>query len=373
MSEQNSHINPSDFENLFSSNLSDAEKNALKDQLNEGSFEAEAMEGFDSLGDDAQALAAIREIKSKVAAKTGLKKERKIAFPIWKSMGIAAAIALFVVGGFFVTNYMEKDPTVAKNETGPVPAFVPKSYEDLGQSTEEIVTDLELEEDEALIEEPIEILEDKAQESLDAVSLLEQDKETLNKKENTSNYRESEYDFANEEDDLVNVNDNEAGFAPDPSPVTVTTTAPAANVRTNANKQVVSKAEELEVVSAAEMAPAGGVNSYFNIGKTNYDSRNYSTAISYFQNSLNNNERVVESQYYVAMSYYNLNKSNKALKYFDLVLSNNSTPLRYNAMWFKAITLEEKGDKKGAKALFEELANGTSGFKNQAADKLKDY
>jgi hypothetical protein len=40
-------------------------------------------------------------------------------------------------------------------------------------------------------------------------------------------------------------------------------------------------------------------------------------------------------------------------------------------MWYKAVILEESGDLAGAKKILEELANGSSGFKSQAADKLK--
>lgn len=369
MADQNSHINPSDFENYFSKGLSDEEMKAFEDGLELNSFESEALEGFNSLGDDAAAITAIREIKDKVAKQTGLKNEDGVVFPIWKSLGIAATVALFVVSGFFGNRFLEKEPTVAKNETTSVPVFEPEGLNDIAQSVDTDSSLIEDNEKEEIVLDPNEQLAkmDEAEvDELEEIDLVSEDFETVTIVEDFPEREEDNYYNNTVEKEVADLGASEDSYVP-PAPAIIA----SADKRTSANKSISSKLDT--VVEAQTSVPSPSLNSYYSIGKTNYDVKNYSTAIDYFQNSLDNNERKVESQYYIAMCYNNMNKANKAIKYFDMVLANNSSMLRYNAMWYKAIILEEKGDMKGAKALMENLVNSGSGFKNQAADKLKNF
>ncbi|MFT4970279.1 MAG: tetratricopeptide (TPR) repeat protein [Chitinophagales bacterium] len=374
MADQNSHINPSDVENYFSKGLSDEEKKDFENGLESDSFESEALEGFNSLGDDAAAIAAIREIKGKVAKQTGLKNEGGVVFPIWKSLGIAATVALFVLSGFFVHRFMEKEPTVAKNETNSVPIFEPEGLNDIAQSVDadsSLIEDIEKEdiEKEEIVLVPNEQLAkmDEAEvDELEEIDLVSEDFETVTIVEDFPEPEEDNYYNNTVEKEVADLGESEDSYVP-PAPATIA----SVDKRTSANKSISSKLDT--VAEAQTSVPSPSSNSYYSIGKTNYDVKNYSAAIDYFQSSLDNNERKVESQYYIAMCYNNMNKENKAIKYFDMVLANNSSMLRYNAMWYKAIILEEKGDMKGAKALMENLANSGSGFKNQAADKLKNF
>jgi len=137
--------------------------------------------------------------------------------------------------------------------------------------------------------------------------------------------------------------------------------------------EITTSEEEAFSLSAVAKTTAESVaftESNYARGKSSYNDRNYSEAVDYFQKAINNNEKVNESNYYMAMSFFVQNKNSKALKHFNVVLNSNSA-LRFNAMWYKAVILEESGDLAAAKKILEELANGSSGFKSQAADKLK--
>lgn len=369
MSDQQEHKDSSFFEKYFSKTTSQQEKDAMRDSIAADSFEAEAMEGFESLENDAAALAAIKEVQQQVAKKTGLKQSRQIAFPVWKSLGIAAAVAVFVVAGFMVSNMLENDNAVAKNEQSE-PSFKADGFNtELDEPSGDLNGLAEVETLEVVNEEIDELLQDdKLVESELALGTKQAEtKDVIIEKTPTPVESPDEESFS----DLAQVQTEdyeaeEIEESADLAPETVVANDLVNVEEVNAARKEVATTISVSKTATESSAPA--VSNYAT-GKSNYDNRSYSEAINYFQQAVAGNEKVNESNYYMAMSYFNLNKNNKALKFFDQVLTSNSA-LRYNAMWYKAIILEEKGDINGAKSLLEQLANGTSGFKNQAADKL---
>ena len=362
MSEQNENKDSSFFEKYFSKNTSEQERKVMRERVAPDSFEAEAMEGFESLENDAAALSAIRDIQQQVAKKTGLEQSRKVVFPIWKSIGIAASIAVFVVAGFAISNMLEEDKSVAKNENsesiyrGDASNF---EVEEQGSSFYEQEEDqstglLDVAQDSEQLDKRAESVPDEMQNEVlgsSVPSALEKPEE-LNSDFVVAQLSDEEFEVVDE----IIVEEAQTIVSND-----------------FVENEITTSEEEAFSLSAVAKTTAESVaftESSYARGKSSYNDRNYSEAVDYFQKAINNNEKVNESNYYMAMSFFVQNKNSKALKHFNVVLNSNSA-LRFNAMWYKAVILEESGDLAGAKKILEELANGSSGFKSQAADKLK--
>jgi tetratricopeptide (TPR) repeat protein len=362
MSEQNENKDSSFFEKYFSKNISEQERKVMRERVAPDSFEAEAMEGFESLENDAAALSAIRDIQQQVAKKTGLEQSRKVVFPVWKSIGIAASIAVFVVVGFAISNMLEEDKSVAKNENsesiyrGDASNF---EVEEQGSSFYEQEEDqstglLDVAQDSEQLDKRAESVPDEIQNEFlesSVPSALEKPEE-LNSDFVVAQLSDEEFEVVDE----IIVEEAQTIVSND-----------------FVENEITTSEEEAFSLSAVAKTTAESVaftESNYARGKSSYNDRNYSEAVDYFQKAINNNEKVNESNYYMAMSFFVQNKNSKALKHFNVVLNSNSA-LRFNAMWYKAVILEESGDLAGAKKILEELANGSSGFKSQAADKLK--
>jgi tetratricopeptide (TPR) repeat protein len=334
----------------------------MRERVAPDSFEAEAMEGFESLENDALALSAIRDIQQQVAKKTGLEQSRKVVFPIWKSIGIAASIAVFVVAGFAISNMLEEDKSVAKNENsesiyrGDASNF---EVEEQGSSFYEQEEDqstglLDVAQDSEQLDKRAESVPDEIQNEFlesSVPSALEKPEE-LNSDFVVAQLSDEEFEVVDE----IIVEEAQTIVSND-----------------FVENEITTSEEEAFSLSAVAKTTAESVaftESNYARGKSSYNDRNYSEAVDYFQKAINNNEKVNESNYYMAMSFFVQNKNSKALKHFNVVLNSNSA-LRFNAMWYKAVILEGSGDLAGAKKILEELAMGSSGFKSQAADKLK--
>ena len=362
MSEQRQNKDSSFFEKYFSKNTSEQERKVMRERVAPDSFEAEAMEGFESLENDAAALSAIRDIQQQVAKKTGLEQSRKVVFPVWKSIGIAASIAVFVVVSFAISNMLEEDKSVAKNENsqsiyrGDAPnseaeeqgSSLYEQEEDQSMGALNEAQDLE-QQDKRAESAPNEIQNEVLESSAPS---------TLEKPE------ESNSDFV-----VAQLSDEEFEV------VDEIIVEEAQTIVSNdfVENEITTSGEEAFSLSAVAKTTAESVaftESNYTLGKSSYNDRNYSEAIDYFQKAINSDEKVNESNYYMAMSFFVQNKNSKALKHFNVVLNSNSA-LRFNAMWYKAVILEGSGDLAGAKKILEELAMGSSGFKSQAADKLK--
>ncbi len=362
MSEQNENKDSSFFEKYFSKNTSEQERKVMRERVAPDSFEAEAMEGFESLENDAAALSAIRDIQQQVAKKTGLEQSRKVVFPVWKSIGIAASIAVFVVVSFAISNMLEEDMSVAKNENsesiyrGDAPnseaeeqgSSLYEQEEDQSMGALNEAQDLE-QQDKRAESAPNEIQNEVLESS--APSTLEKPEES-NSDFVVAQLADEEFEVVDE----IIVEEAQTIVSNDFVENEITTSG--------------EEAFSLTAVAKTTAESVAFTESNYTLGKSSYNDRNYSEAIDYFQKAINSDEKVNESNYYMAMSFFVQNKNSKALKHFNVVLNSNSA-LRFNAMWYKAVILEGSGDLAGAKKILGELAEGSSGFKSQAADKLK--
>jgi tetratricopeptide (TPR) repeat protein len=369
MSEQHQHKDSSFFEKYFSKNTSPQEKASMRESVASDSFEAEAMEGFESLENDAEALSAIRDIQQRVAKKTGHEQSHKVVFPVWKSISIAASIAVFVVAGFAISNMLEEDKSVAKNENS---ESIYRGDASTSEVEEQGSSFYEQEEDQSL--GTLDVAQDAEQLEKRAESVPDEMQNEVFAKDEQRQPAPISMDIPEismSDLPLEQLADEEFEVV-DEMIVEEAQTIVSNDLVENEIATSGEEAFSLSAVAKTTTESVAFTESNYARGKSSYNDRNYSEAIDYFQKAINSDEKVNESNYYMAMSFFVQNKNSKALKHFNVVLNSNSA-LRFNAMWYKAIILEESGDLAGAKKILEELANGSSGFKSQAADKLKAF
>ena len=349
MVEEFPNMNSSDLEKYLSGDFSFEMKEKFEEGHEADSFESEAIEGFKSLENDELGYAAIQEVKKQVAKRTGLKKEVDKVFPIWNFLGIAASLALFLMGVFFINSLMKKETSVARVDMVEESSYVPDTNATLMISSIDSNPTLDIDLD-----------EDPVLDGFQADLSIAKEVESL---------EEEADEFEEQEMGLIEVEFTEIS-AEDDSILSVSAEDSQANQKTAYSLEVDSAIKDS---LAAVDSLASNLSYYFDLGKTSYASKTYTKAIDNFLVSIEEKHRVTDSHYYIAMCYYKLEEGNKSSKFFDQVLKNNNSPLRDNALWYQAIILEEKGDIMGAKLLLQELANGISGFKNQAADKLNNF
>lgn len=349
MNKQNPHKSSSDFKSFLANKLSDEALQTFQNQAASDEFEREAMEGYQVVNRK-EALQALQEVESAIAKKSGTTTERKFVFTHWKLLGLAASLALFIVLGFGISQLLEKPNQFAKNEveaevenSKEVPTFFTPTASDEQVLPQNPTLDNKTNKSQVSESQEDKIVETKilSNESQKPIS------SNANGFSDSKVTTAAQEDMSEEEDDL--------------SFITVSSVKEsAAPAKTQSIKETLAS-EELEKYDNAN---------YFQSGKLNFDSKKYNEALSYFEKSISNNQKVTESEYYIGMIYSNTNKNTKAIKYFDSVIASN-TSLSSNAMWYKASLLIQKGDKVGAKSLLNTLANGNSSFKNQAIEKLK--
>ncbi|MCF8298500.1 MAG: hypothetical protein K9J13_13210 [Saprospiraceae bacterium] len=112
-------------------------------------------------------------------------------------------------------------------------------------------------------------------------------------------------------------------------------------------------------------------NSSYNQGYLNYSSNNYKAAIGLFNVVLADSINHYNSLYYGGVSYYQLNKNDSALVYFNKVLEVEKGSFHEDAMWYKALILKRKNKIPEAKLLLQSIINENGKYKIQANEMLK--
>ena len=78
----------------------------------------------------------------------------------------------------------------------------------------------------------------------------------------------------------------------------------------------------------------------------------------------------LNAHFYGALCYYNLGKSDKAIKHLDAVLDNYINTFDQEAAWYKALSLKRKGDLNAARTLLIEIARAGGFYAEQAKAEL---
>jgi hypothetical protein len=78
------------------------------------------------------------------------------------------------------------------------------------------------------------------------------------------------------------------------------------------------------------------------------------------------NDNDLNCDFYLAMCYYYKKNYNKALELYDLCIDNSNNAFLEEALFYKAVTLEESGRKEEARILFKRIVEENSFYKKKA-------
>lgn len=346
------------FKKYFHPNTDAQQKEVLQNEIEMDSFEKEALEGFNSLGDSKQVLAAMQAIEIKIAERTGLEKESNLKFPLWRTLGIAASVLFIALGAFTLSKFIEKEDNhlAVNSETNSVELepIVEDEVLDLesGFDSFEVVESQSLMQQDAIVKTKIDELKPTEEKSL-------KDKKVVSPTVSSPTYFKEEM--------MEESNDVAMDFTISDAEEEV---AGKGDKQFSKEERSASSTSKVVEQNLSALNQEYNSDSDFDLAKAKYAAGDFNTAIVLFEKTANNSELKNESNFYIGMSNFNLGKSNKAIKAFDAVIASPS-PLKNNSKWFKSLLLLDKGQTSDAKKLLTELANGNSTFKQQAQDKLK--
>ncbi|MGB1247732.1 MAG: tetratricopeptide repeat protein [Chitinophagales bacterium] len=381
MDENKKHINAENWQRFFNHRMAEKEKSSFLDEVEQDDFAREAMEGFDSIGDNEKSQLLIKKIQKQVR-NTEFKSQsnkRKI-FPIIYKVGAIAASFTLLIGSvfFFVDTFSTNNETLA--EASVEEEKLESTFEIIDlkdepietENTEDIAVLLAEMDGVAIADE--EILEENSNSSIDlgkddriilAVDNIavpgNQDTERAYETIVTNGY------FAPEDDaEIVEMEEEVEYGSVAPSPATITTSE-SLDI---AKKEKVNNEQDLfNDFNISQGGIGNSATDFYQIGLSTYQSGDYTNSIYYFEQSIKNGYNTIESNYYAGLSNYYLGNQNTAIKHFDNVIANNAT-FSSSAKWYKAELLIKKGKTKQAKNIYQDLIDSNSTFKDQAQEIL---
>lgn len=106
-------------------------------------------------------------------------------------------------------------------------------------------------------------------------------------------------------------------------------------------------------------------------GLAAFNRQDFGKAIADFSLLTGNNPDDVNAHFYAALSYYNINKVNKAIDELNAVLKNSNEAFRPEAQWYLALVMLKTSDKEKAKGMLETIAGEKGFYAKKAKEKLK--
>ncbi|MGL4597254.1 MAG: tetratricopeptide repeat protein [Bacteroidia bacterium] len=97
----------------------------------------------------------------------------------------------------------------------------------------------------------------------------------------------------------------------------------------------------------------------------------YGRCISKCDLLLKSNAKDVNALFYAGVSYVRLEMPDKAIPYLDRVLAETNNVFHEEALWYKAIALNNAGDREGSMKLFKQIASQPGYYQAKAKEKLK--
>lgn len=338
------HNNPLDIESFkkyFSGKMNPEERTAFLEKVENDPFAKEAMEGFSMLGNEPNKLNTMHQLQTVFAQKAHLEPETNQNV-LKYALAIAASFIILLSGFIGVQwyNNFQKQP-IAKQETTSI------------QEEQNAVTPIE--------------------EDVNAQSVITIDEDTLSAKLN-----ETFIKAQNKEDNKMLPQQKSNLYAADVKQPKVSTNTAPLDVQIATLKEESAQENELakpstnavqdNIASNTKVITETQVN--YKSGIVAFNQGNFNQALTFFEEAVKNNENVGSSNYYLGMSYYNLNQSGKAIPYYDKVI-NSSSNYADDAKYYKALSLVGKGQNAKAKTLLQELANSNSSYNYQAIKKLE--
>ncbi|MEZ4917136.1 MAG: hypothetical protein R2836_09155 [Chitinophagales bacterium] len=359
MSENKTHNSSKEFKDYFSGNMTNEDKLSFENEANQNEFEKEAMEGFQSLENNAEALELIKDIETQIERKTGIKRGKTINFPIWKSLSIAASLLIVVGVGVLLSQFLKNDNSsnLADNKAKTVEAeSEPVFIEEPAPITDSLVENELLSIDDEIVAPAIPATTEnyKLEEKKPIPPKVEVPTNTLDNESLQQNSKKEVQQSAPQETDNVAIGNNNS----------VDMLQESGTTSRNVVNMVQNDIEEKEVIETAE------VNSSYDTASELYKEGQFSSAKNYFKKSISEGKHVAASSYYEAMCEYQLGNNKSAKNKFDQII-NSQNSFSNISKWYKADILLKENKPNEAKTLLQDLANGNSSFKKQAEEKLK--
>ncbi len=99
--------------------------------------------------------------------------------------------------------------------------------------------------------------------------------------------------------------------------------------------------------------------------------QHFDKALEHFKWLLEKNEQDVNSQFYAALSYYNLDKNTKAVEKLTAVLNNSCNVFAQEAQWYLALATLKEGDVVTAQQLLQTIVDEKGFYEEKAKEKMK--
>ncbi len=355
MSTNSKHTDFSTFRKYYTGEMSAKEKSAFETNLENDPFAKDAFDGFLFYEKDFDKISSIE--KTNMAFKEKLKLEAGNHISLKPILAIAASVVVLFSAFYIIQNNAFKNNTVAKNETKTVfneeqnqETFIEQD-EFFDSTLNDVYTDEDI---------FIEDVEEETKTTKDNIATV-LDKEKFNTKvkdkplESLKKQTAPDYFYDNNEE-------AEQEEIAEDIEVTVNTNEKPSLAEPALYNSIYYKEENNTEIITPEL-------NNFKAGLVDYNQSKYNAAIKNFEASINNKQKATSSKYYIGMSYFNLNKHNKAISYFDKVIGTSST-LADDAMWYKSLALINKGQKNKAKDLLQAIIDINSSFKTKAQKKL---
>jgi tetratricopeptide (TPR) repeat protein len=106
-------------------------------------------------------------------------------------------------------------------------------------------------------------------------------------------------------------------------------------------------------------------------GLAAFNKQQFTIALDNFNLLLKNNQEDVNAQFYSALSYYNLNKTDQAIERLQLVVQNTNDTFYPEAQWCLALLAIKSGNMESAKAQLETIVSEKGFYAKKAKEKLR--
>ncbi|MBL4652219.1 MAG: tetratricopeptide repeat protein [Flavobacteriales bacterium] len=103
-----------------------------------------------------------------------------------------------------------------------------------------------------------------------------------------------------------------------------------------------------------------------------YKKKKYTRAINQFYLILEKYPEDHNALFYTGLSYFGMNRYNKAIENFDTVYLLNKTPFKADAEWQKALVFNAKGDTEKAKIPFQKIVSDKGYYTDLAKKELRN-
>lgn len=332
-------------------NLNDSEKIEFENKYKDDKFISEALEGYKS---SPESINKLKEINNIIEKKSSPYKINNSSSKIFKTILLTSIIGIASIVFFIILLNKLNNNTTSKNETIFIEEkyFYPKSIESLPISeninieiksnTKQINSKLK----NKIVRENIEQIELKGTSVLNLNDLEKKQLQKLNRSNTAINYLLDLkiVDYSKRNNSIFENNNIEAKFE-----------------NNELNNSISSGIKESKTY-----------NDLLYQALSNINTKNYSTAISIFNEILSVFDDDMNAIFYSALCNTYLNNYDIAIIGFDKCIASNINTFYEEALWYKAVNLLNKGEKTEAINILNQIISEQGFYSNKAKLKLNE-